>query len=234
MSEEDRRRFSEMLIDSISNETYIIPIVSNNEDPIVPFFIKILSFKEVKLYIGVLDSFDLFFKKMYVFYAFQAILDYFDEGKDAYFQLVLEKLTPIRDKFKDEYYECRAEFIDRSQYVELYEKCMANKLKIKTNVSKIETNSGTDKILEETLNKIKFRVHIVVALGILGTTVAVTLAILSLQKVIELSLKSAAFLVPTIISGVVLLIATYYEFLLNKAQKILIRGPEFTGPIEKI
>ncbi|MDR1150493.1 MAG: hypothetical protein LBJ93_02605, partial [Clostridiales bacterium] len=57
-----------------------------------------------------------------------------------------------------------------------------------------------------------------IALGALGISAATALAILSSQKVMELSLKSAAFLAPTIISVVVLLIAAIIVFVLQRSQ----------------
>ncbi|MDR1150723.1 MAG: hypothetical protein LBJ93_03830 [Clostridiales bacterium] len=58
----------------------------------------------------------------------------------------------------------------------------------------------------------------------MGIAAAITLVILSSQKVTELSLKSAAFLAPAIISVAVLLIAAVIVFVLQRSQ------PRLSGP----
>jgi hypothetical protein len=182
-------------------------------------------------------------EKMYMMFAFQAMVDYILQNCFPPPDFI-KKSRLMLSELNTNYYSTKQLIISLAVYDrDVATGCInEDEARIKEKLSlvqKIVDKEDTDEKNDyedtdekndySTQDKIKFVSYFFIALGILGTAGVATLVILSSQKVMELSLKSAAFLAPAIASVAILLIATIVVLVMKRSQKTKALGKEGGG-----
>ncbi|MDR1150435.1 MAG: hypothetical protein LBJ93_02285 [Clostridiales bacterium] len=220
--------FREYTPEEILNNKYPIPEIFDHWDPMIRYIKGIpehslfgdLFTVEQRTSNSIYNSNTVLFKKMYVAITFEYMLNYARTSRvfSKKQKSVIQKLEVINKTLKDQYEEARNGVASNAEII-LTVKISEARLMSLLNVDFGLLTYIPSRNHYSTQDKIKFASYFFIALGILGTVATATLAILLSQKVMELSLKSAAFLVPAIASLTILLIATIVALVIKRSQK---------------